>query len=235
LCPGVFVVRFFAVLYHLNLEEMEGRWIAFVAELPGCFASDADQTVALAKAPYAVADYWGWLRAHGEAVPDEPIQTRVDEVHRAWNSEPDYEVNAFFAADRPPLIPDEIARALRLQEWSHADLLASVAGLSPDDLAREIEEGWSIRRILQHVGGAEWWYLDRLGLAFPQAEVSEDAFVRLEKVRAHFRRVLPSLAGDARLAEPDHELWSPRKMLRRALWHERDHTDHILQFRRRLV
>ena len=223
------------MLYHLNLEEMEGRWIAFVSELPGCFASDADQTAALAKAPYAVADYWGWLRAHGEVVPEEPIQTRAGEVHRAWNSAPDYEVNAFFAADRPPLTTDEIARALRLCEWSRADLLTAVEALSPADLAHEIEDGWSIGRILQHVGGAEWWYLDRLGLAYPQAEVPEDAFARLDKVRAHFRMVLPTLAGDERLADPDHELWSPRKMLRRALWHERDHIDHILKFRRRLT
>lgn len=25
----------------------------------------------------------------------------------------------------------------------------------------------------------------------------------------------------------DGEFWSPRKMLRRAVWHERDHTFHI--------
>jgi hypothetical protein len=25
----------------------------------------------------------------------------------------------------------------------------------------------------------------------------------------------------------DGEFWSPRKALRRALWHERDHIDHI--------
>lgn len=25
------------------------------------------------------------------------------------------------------------------------------------------------------------------------------------------------------------EFWSPRKLLRRAIWHERDHTNHILQ------
>jgi hypothetical protein len=23
------------------------------------------------------------------------------------------------------------------------------------------------------------------------------------------------------------EMWSPRKVLRRAVWHERDHTEHI--------
>jgi hypothetical protein len=25
----------------------------------------------------------------------------------------------------------------------------------------------------------------------------------------------------------DFEFWSPRKLLRRAVWHERDHTTHI--------
>jgi hypothetical protein len=25
----------------------------------------------------------------------------------------------------------------------------------------------------------------------------------------------------------DGEFWSPRKLLRRAVWHERDHTEHI--------
>jgi len=221
--------------YVVCAEEIERRWIAHVPDLPGCFASHPERETAISSIPKAVETYLEWCRRHGLRVSGFSGPMMVSEVVRAWRYEDDYEVNAFFAADRPPLIPDEIARALRFLEWSHADLLASVAGLSPDDLAREIEEGWSIRRILQHVGGAEWWYLDRLGVAFPQAEVPEDAFVRLEKVRAHFRMVLPSLAGDARLAEPDHELWSPRKMLRRALWHERDHTDHILQFRRRLT
>ena len=55
------------MLYHLNLEEMEGRWIAHVTALPGCFASDADQGAAVANAPPAIADYRAWLRAHGEA------------------------------------------------------------------------------------------------------------------------------------------------------------------------
>jgi predicted RNase H-like HicB family nuclease len=220
--------------YHLNLEEMEGRWIAHVAELPGCFASDADQGAAIVKALQAVTDYRAWLRAHGETVPDEPIRTQVDEIHRAWNSEPDYEVNAFFADDRPPLTHDDIRRALILLDWSRADLLAAADGLSPDILDRAVEGEWSIRGILNHVGRAEWWYLDRLGLAFPREALVQDLFPRLEQIRAHFRAVLPTLAGDARLAEPAHELWSPRKMLRRALWHERDHADHILQFRQRL-
>jgi predicted RNase H-like HicB family nuclease len=223
------------MLYRLNLEEMEGRWIAYVASLPGCFASADTFSAALALAPQAIADYLAWLHGHGEAIAPHELATEMGELHRAWNSGPDYEVNAFFATDRAPLTSSEITRALRLLAWTRVDLLAAIEGISADDLVHEVEPGWSIRRILQHIGGSEWWYLDRLGLAFPKAEVPEDPFVRLERVRAHFRSVLPSLAGVDKLAAPEMELWSPRKMLRRALWHERDHTAHIRQFRRRLA
>jgi predicted RNase H-like HicB family nuclease len=223
------------MVYLLNLEEMEGRWIAHVPALPGCFASAETRELAVAAAPRAIADHRAWLRAHGAALPEAPTEVEVNEVHRAWLATPDNEINAFFAADRPPLTADEIARALRLLEWTRADLLAAVEGLSPDDLDRQVEDGWSIARVLKHVGGAEWWYLEKLGLAFPREAVPEAPLARLERVRAQLRSVLPALAGDDRLTEPTHEHWSARKVLRRALWHERDHTAHILRFRQRLA
>jgi hypothetical protein len=39
--------------------------------------------------------------------------------------------------------------------------------------------------------------------------------------------VLPGLEGKHQVVGVDGEFWSPRKILRRALWHERDHTEHI--------
>ena len=226
------------MLYLLNLEQMEDRWIAHAPALPGCFSSAETREAAVAAAPQAIADHRAWLRAHGEEAPDVPVQVEVDEVHRRWGADladvEASEVNAFFASDREPLTGPELAEALRLLDWNRADLMASIEGLSPDDLAREFEPGWSIQRILHHIGRAEWWYLDRLSLAFPREDVPEDASARLEKVRSYFLTVVPTLVGDDRLAETEMETWSPRKMLRRALWHERDHTQHILQFRQKL-
>ena len=43
----------------------------------------------------------------------------------------------------------------------------------------------------------------------------------------HFASALPKLNGVKQVVGVDGEFWSPRKMLRRALWHERDHTEHI--------
>ena len=38
---------------------------------------------------------------------------------------------------------------------------------------------------------------------------------------------LPKLTGVAQVLGSEGEFWSPRKVLRRALWHELDHLDHI--------
>ena len=71
-------------------------------------------------------------------------------------------------------------------------------------------------------------------LAFPQAEIPEDPFARLASVREHFVTCLPALAKRAGVITLSGETWSPRKVLRRALWHERDHTEHILKLRAKM-
>src|SRR3990172_9217605 len=130
--------------------------------------------------------------------------------------------------DRRPLTELDIERGLKLLAWSRADLLKSVRGLSQETLdAGQPGERWSIANILKHVGGAEWWYLDRLALAFPREEVPSDPFERLEKVRTHLLKTLPGLAGSRQVVGIDGEFWSSRKLLRRAIWHERDHTFHV--------
>jgi|GEM_PF-3187094 hypothetical protein len=37
---------------------------------------------------------------------------------------------------------------------------------------------------------------------------------------------LPGLEASDKVVGVDGEFWSPRKVLRRAIWHERDHTAH---------
>jgi len=224
--------------YPICLEEIEGRWIAHVPALPGCFASAGDRDTAQALAPSAIGDYLNWRRAHGDESipPDSSIEINAEEIIREWPhpADPDYVVNAFFAADALTLTSQDIDQAQRLLEWSRADLLAAIDDLSHDECVRPVEGEWSIARILTHVGGAEWWYLDRLELAFPRDEVPDEWRARLDRVRARLLEVLPGLEGVARFEMKRGEGWSPRKIVRRALWHERDHTQHILQFRARL-
>lgn len=220
--------------YFINLEQMEHQWIAYATGLPGCSASGPSCDAAIAAAPTAIATYAEWCRPAVMVPPEPPFEVVVDEIHRAWLMEPDNEVNAFFAADRAPLTAPEVEVRLRLLDLTRRDLLAAVDGLEPDDLSRTVPDPhWPIGGILNHTARAERWYLSRLGIDVAGFDEGAIVFERLARVRTRLVEVLPGLVGDERVLAVEGELWSPRKLTRRALWHERDHTAHIRQVRAR--
>src|SRR3989337_665818 len=161
--------------YVVCAEEMDGRWIAHVPDLPGCYASHAEREAAIAAAPKAVEDSLAWCGSHGIRVSGVSPPMVVSEVVRAWLYEPEYEVNAFFAADRPPVTTDELPDVQRFLPASRKDLLQALHGLSHDDMQRPIAgERWPLAGIVYHVATSELWYLDRIGLAFPRRELSPE-------------------------------------------------------------
>ena len=156
--------------YIVCAEEMDGRWIAHVPDLPGCFSAHKDRDVAIKGIPAALESYVLWCQRHGMRISGLAGPMMVSEVIRAWTYEEEYEVNAFFASDRPPVTAGEEEEFRRLLEMTGRDLLAAVEGLAPQDLAKEFSgERWSILGILRHVANSDLWYLDRLGLALPQS------------------------------------------------------------------
>jgi hypothetical protein len=230
------------MILRVGIESgIEGRTLAWALEHPGCFAYGADGEQAAAGLFQAFSEYAAWIARHDPDPWLEPLepQLQVEEtwevytIDEAYELAPQgYEVNAWFRHDWKPLTGLEIERGLKLLSWSRADLLQAVAPLSPQELESvHTGERWSIAGILGHVGGAEWWYLDRLGLAFPRAQVPDDPFERLAVVRESLAAQLPGLAGSRLVVGRDGEFWSPRKLLRRAVWHARDHTRHILKLR----
>ena len=219
----------------------EGRSIAWALEHPGCFAYGVKGEAAVANLELALNKYASWILHHEPNTWLNFDQTDIEMViNGTWNvyyitddldltSEVDgYSVESFFPYDWKPLTKKEVKHALDMLEWSRDDLLDSIKGVSETKLNQTyVGERWSINGVLGHVGGAEWWYMDRLGLAFPRPETPEEPLARLEKVRKHFNSMLIKLDGVNQVIGADGEVWSPRKVLRRALWHERDHTDHI--------
>jgi hypothetical protein len=159
----------------------------------------------------------------------------LDETWECYSIDPDYEltqdgyeVNAWFRHDWKPLGKQDIQRGQNLLDWGREELLKTVNDLDTHTLERTYpKERWSISGILKHMGGAEWWYLDRLGLAFPRQDVPDEPFLRLEKVRTHLVSILPGLVASTQVVGVGGEFWSPRKLLRRAVWHEYDHIAHI--------
>jgi hypothetical protein len=228
------------MLYEIGIENgNEGRSIAWVHGHPGCFAYGQDANAALEAAPEAIRAYIAWIGAHTKSnwLPSTGVETRLVDTWEVYHIDQSYDpvalgegynCDAWFRFDWKPLSEAEVEHGLLMLEWSRADLLQVVHGLSEATLDHRFpEEQWSIRGILAHVGGADWWYMDRLGMAFSRQRVPEEAFARLEEVREHMRGVVATLADIDKVVGVDGEFWSPRKLLRRALWHERDHTEHI--------
>lgn len=218
--------------------EPTHRCLVWFLDHPGCFAYAADPDGALAAAPGALLDYAAWISSRNlgqTRVETDDMRLNLTETWQVYciNEQYDvveegYEVNAWFHHDWKPLTEQEIEHGLNLLAWSRLDLLDAVQGLDDQALGAAFPgERWSIAGILGHVGNAEWWYLDRLGLAFSRQDMPETPFEKLETVRQYFLQTLPGLVGSTRVVGKDGEFWSPRKMLRRAVWHERDHIQHI--------
>lgn len=226
----------------IGLENnYEGRSLAWMLDYPGCFAYGKEGGEAILRAPQALLRYKEWVDSHA---PDSWMKDLGDfDIHLEESFEvftinrdfdlagEGYEVNAWFRHDWKPLTAEDIQRGLRVLTWSREDLLELVAGLAPSQMNCEFEgERWSIAGILAHVANAEHWYLDRLGLAgTSRQELPEDVFERLGSVRQRLAIVLPTLEGSTTVLGVRGEFWSPRKLLRRAAWHEIDHIEHIFK------
>lgn len=226
----------------IGLENnFEGRSLAWALDYPGCFANGTDGAEALLRVPQAVLAYADWLAAH---TPQSWLADLADfdvrlvetfEAHTLNEQfEPasqGYEVNAWFRSDWKPLTRLEVEQAQQLLAWSHADLLEFCQGLSPEARDEKLEgERWSRIGILAHVATAKWWLLDRLELAgTPRAGLPRDVFERFAFTHQRLLNILPELAGLEQVVGKDGEFWSPRKLVRRVIWHERDHYFHLLK------
>jgi len=128
-----------------------------------------------------------------------------------------YIVNAFFRDDQAPMTGDDISKASDVLAYQREDLLPL---LRPPLPSRILDK-------LLHIGSAEWWYWDRLDMAFPREQLPDDPLQRLSMVRDFTNQNLPVLEDKTETFEKMGEGWSSRKLVRRAAWHERDHTNEI--------
>ena len=221
--------------YIVCAEEIDGRWVVHVPDLPGCFSTHDEREKAIQAVPAAVEEYVAWCGIHRLRITGLSAPMIVSEVIRAWEFEDGYKVHAFFASDRPPLVEEEIPEYEVLIKATMVDLLSVVNDLHPEDEHKEFpDESRTIAGILSHVAGGELYYLDRLGLAFSQHELPQDVRASLKKVQDHILQTLPALMKRSGAMTLGGETWSARKVLRRSLWHRRDHTFHIGKLRTKI-
>ncbi|MEN4011627.1 MAG: DinB family protein [Bellilinea sp.] len=218
----------------------ERRSLAWALEHPGCFAYGAESSSAVINISKAFVEYKRWL---GGQLSDSWLADAQDvdirlidvwdvyEIDEHYDVIPDgkYAINAWFRYDWKPLTRLEVQRGLRILACLRADLLQLVSRMPAAVLDREYPgERWNVHGVLGHIATAEWWYLDRLGLGqITRRELPEDVFERLAWSRQRLEDALPALEGVVQVVGKQGEIWSPRKLLRRAAWHERDHIEHI--------
>jgi hypothetical protein len=115
-------------------------------------------------------------------------------------------------------------------------LLEVVGSLTREQLSKPLagETRGSIAGILEHIAGAENWYLAQLGMGLARTHLSGAPLEKLDVVRTNTRTRLVELIADERITRNRGELWSARKVVRRTLWHERAHTQQIERIRTQL-
>lgn len=227
------------MIFRVGIENnKDERSIAWALEHPGCFAYGANARTACLNLETAIQKYATWILKtqpttwlnfdEVEIIPEETwevysINENLDKVETDG-----YYVESFFRYDWKPLKREEVEHAIDMMYLTRDQLLITVSRLCAEKLAATYPiERWSINGILDHVGSAEWWYIDRLGLAFPESQLSKEPMLRLKQSRDLLIRTLPKLIGVSQVVGREGEFWSPRKILRRALWHELDHIEHI--------
>ncbi len=189
--------------------------VAHVPDLPGASARGETIEEAKEKIRDAVKEYVRLLRDVGERVPrySEGIELEFEEVD-----------GTTFLTDYDGLRPNEMETLFRWMAISRQELMDLVKDLSQEVMGRKAnEEVLSIREILCHLAEADLWYTDRL-MQWPEAPL-----FRLAAARGVALERLRDMSEEKRsgVTTFDGEDWTPRKVMRRMLEHEREHIHEI--------
>ena len=189
--------------------------VAHVPSLPGASARGKTLEEAKSKIREAVKEYLRLLRDVGESVPrySEGIELEFEEVD-----------SPTFLTDYDALRPNEMETLFRWLAISRQELMDLVKDLPEETLDwKPTEEAASVRQILCRLAEADLWYTDRL-TRWPEAPL-----FRLAAARGVALERLRDLSEEKRASVTTYEgeEWTPRKIMRRMLEHEREHLHGI--------
>lgn len=222
------------MLIRIGLEhDNEARTLAWALDFPGCFAYGADEAEALLQLPGSLLQFDYWVRLHSDQpwFKLEDMDFHVDESFTCYvvpDSQDQYVVNAFFNDDTRPLSENELEQAIKVLTWQHQELQAGIEFAEPSHLDLARDGGcWSIEGILKHLARAEVWYLQVLGFDVLPPPENLSGIDQLEYSYQLVIKYLPEMVGSKEISQYSGESWTPRKFVRRLLWHRRDHIDQI--------
>jgi predicted RNase H-like HicB family nuclease/uncharacterized damage-inducible protein DinB len=189
--------------------------VAHVPALPGASARGKTVEEAKENIRVAVEEYLSLLRDVGEPVPkaSEEVRLEFEEVNTTT-----------FLTDYDAIHPNEMETLFRWMAVSRQELMDLVKNLPEDAFQwKHDDDAPTIRDILCHMAEADLWYTDRLK-QWPEAPLFRLAATRgvaLERLRALTDK------ERARVTIHEGEEWTPRKVVRRMLEHEREHITQL--------
>lgn len=223
-----------------------GACTAYPLALMGCFAWGDDEAAALAAVPQAVADWRADMLRYG-AMVDAIDTSELRVVERVSSDEGVKDAtfsSGLFEAEIRPISQGEINDTLELSTLIRNDLMTLIRGVDGNTLDfRPAADMPSIRKIVQHIGGADHWYTTRL---MAENEVPSDwhevEALPLRKFLEEERRRVIAFMSDLNEEQRsatftcEHtcsrptEVWTVRKIMRRMLVHEREHIAQIRNY-----
>ncbi len=215
----------------------DGSTQSHIHELMGCFALARTKERATMKLKSAIPEYFSWLHSHGEdVVIPRPKLAIVQELRIRGSPGDAGGPDPLLRCDKAMASPRDIARCLRLLDYTREDLLHLVSDISKEALGwKPKNEPRSVRNVLRHMAQVDIWYLSRIG-ADPRLDKPKmkDVFMFLNYSRSLVREALPSLTRTqcVKVFYPRERSdkpypWTATKVLHRLVTHERQHTGYL--------
>lgn len=215
----------------------DGPWMGHLLSEVGCIWLAPTKEEATARAAVEIAAFFAWLREHGE-----PGAQLLDPADLAPTVADVQEIPGFghsggavglFPPDHEPLTDAHLAAAVRRLGYARRDLLQAVTEIPPEALDWAPLGGKrTVRENLVHVHRCHGWYLTRVlgretvGRLLPEPW-PEELFTSMKWVMEGAVSALlnlpPALRTGRFMADRPAEEWTPRKMVRRFVEHEREH------------
>jgi hypothetical protein len=225
--------------------QYEGRVIAWGLDLPGAVAGARDIAQLDDVLPLTIAEHVAWLRVHGEEVASDGSWAIAETIDGATLAATGGEFG--FVHDRAPLSAEALQRLIARMQWARDDLLAAIAGL-PDALldwappldAMTHVDAWApevrtIREIAGHVLQLEAYYRDGLrdgpakGIFERVSEPAAERAITIERLRALSDEERSRVYLSVRPGRTAPEPWTARKVITRAISHDRAHAAEVRQ------
>lgn len=215
----------------------DGGCLLFTFQPPGLLAWGGTVDNALKRAPQEAFKLreslanWGLLHLlEGTWDPALEPEVIVVETYNRRGMVANGNTTATFEPDLEPLEPGELNNFIALMRRSRETLLNLRSLIPPEAYSyRSLPHRKTIDEQLRHIASAERWYLSRLWSDLPRLPRSDDAWHKLELNRDLAYEVLGNMTPqELEMTEKvNGETWTPRKVVRRFLYHERFHLDTV--------